>query len=98
MALQVEDIYDILEIKYNNVNNINNYLEFLLMMDQSSDHGYLREGALNVNDMSDRFGGMQERLQKTKIRDTGTYPGICLSIGNEESMVFHVNKDGPFYL
>ena len=48
--------------------------------------------------LSVRFGGRQERLRKTKIRDVGTYPGRCLSIGDEQSMVFGKDKDGPFYL
>ena len=37
IALQVEDIYDVLEAKFNNNNNLGD-VEFLLMMDQSSGH------------------------------------------------------------
>ena len=42
-------------------------------MDQSSGHGCMREGALNINNMSVRYGGCQEKLRETKIRDVGTY-------------------------
>ena len=64
MALQVEDIYDVLDVKCNNNNvgdnsNINNDVEFVLMMDQSSGHGRMREGALNANNMGVRFGARQ---------------------------------------
>ena len=48
--------------------------------------------------LSVRFGGRQERLRKTKIRDVRTYPGRYLSIGDEQSMVFQEDEDGPFYL
>ena len=48
MALQVEDICDVLTVKL---------LQFdsLLLLDQSSGHGKLREGALDVNPMSMRY-------------------------------------------
>jgi len=66
-------------------------------MDQSSGHGRMREGALNANNMSVRYGGCQEKLRDTKIRDVGTYPRT-LEIGDVQSMVFLVDDDGPFYL
>ena len=39
MALQIEDIYDVLEVKFNKINNVDNDVNFLLMMDQLSGHG-----------------------------------------------------------
>ena len=45
IALQVEDMFDVLSIKYPNY-------DFVLMLDQSSGHGRMREGALNVNQMN----------------------------------------------
>ena len=41
------------------------------MMDQSSGHGKMREGVLNINLMSVRFGGKQLKLREIIIRDVG---------------------------
>lgn len=53
MALQVEDLNGVLTIKYPHYN-------FLLLLDQTSGHGRMREGSLNVNMMSLKFGGNKE--------------------------------------
>jgi len=90
MALQVEDIYDVLVIKYPN-------FDFLFMFDQSSGHGKMREGSLNVHNMGVRWGGKQEILRKTKIEETGPYQCI-LKVGDEQNMKFVDTDDGPFYL
>ena len=58
-------MYDILSIKLmNNIvdNNVDNSIrssnvDFVIMMDQSSSHGRMREGAFNTNLMSIKFGG-----------------------------------------
>ena len=47
MALQVEDVYDVLVVKFLEY-------DFLFMFDQTSGHGKMREGSLNVNNMSVR--------------------------------------------
>jgi len=89
IALQVEDVFDALAIKYPQY-------DIVFMMDQSSGHGKMREGALNANLMSVKYGGKQGKLRKTKIREVGTYKRI-LEIGDEQSMSFN-DEDGPFYL
>ena len=68
MALQIEDIVDCLSIKYKD-----NNVDFLFLMDHSSGHGCMRDGALNANTMSVRYGGKQSKLRKTVIKDVGTY-------------------------
>ena len=45
MALQVEDVYNVLSVKYPEY-------DFQFILDQSSGHGKTREGSLNVNLMS----------------------------------------------
>ena len=90
IALQVEDVFDVLAIKYPQY-------DIVLLMDQSSGHGKMRDGALNANVMSVRYGGKQGKLRKTKIREIGTYRRI-LDIGDEQLMVFGDDDDGPFYL
>ena len=92
MALQVGDVIDILMIKYKHSN-----VDFLFLMDQSSVHGRMRDGALNANNMSVWFGGKQGMLQKTRLRDVSPYQKI-LAIGDEQSMIFEDGDQGPFYL
>ena len=60
MVLQVDDVYDMLVIKYP-------HYYFLLMLDQSSGHGKMREDALNANSMSVRWGGKQQIFPKKKL-------------------------------
>ena len=90
MSLQVEDIYDVLSIKFPQYN-------FLLLLDQSSGHGRMGEGGLNINTMSVRWGGKQDKMRSTKIKEVGPYHRI-LEVGDEQSMVFIGVDDGPFYL
>ena len=90
MALQVEDIFDVLAIKYPE-------FDILFLFDQSSGHGKMREGALNANTMSVRWGGRQGRLRKTKINEIGTY-AATLRVGDEQGMIFEDDDVGPFYL
>ena len=90
IALQVEDVFDVLALKYPQY-------DIVLLMDQSSGHGKMRDGALNANLMSVKYGDKQGKLRKTKIREVGTYQRM-LSIDDEQSMDFNENDDGPFYL
>ena len=90
MALQVEDVYDVLAIKYPNY-------DFLFIFDQSSGHGKMRVGSLNVYNMGVRWGGRQEKLRTTTIQETGPYLGT-LKVGDIQKMVFDDDDDGPFYL
>ena len=61
MTLQVEDIYDVLVIKYSDFDNF-------FLSDQSSGHGRIGEGTLNTNVMSVRWGVRKGRLRKTKSK------------------------------
>ncbi len=90
MALQVEDIFDVLAIKYPQ-------FDILFLFDQSSDHGRMRKGSLNANTMSVRWGGRQGRLCNTKINEIGTYPAT-INVGEEQSMIFKEDDLGPFCL
>ena len=89
-ALQVEDVFGVLSVEYPQY-------DFLFMLDQSSGHGKMREGSLNINLMSVKFGGKQEKLRNTKIQEIGPYRGI-LKVGDEQLMCFCDDDKGPFYL
>ena len=52
---------------------------------------------MNVNTMSVRWGGCQEKMRDTKIKEVGPYPSI-LRIGDIQRMVFEEQDSGPFYL
>ena len=57
----------------------------------------MREGSLNVNSMSVRWGGYQENLRETKIKKVGPCPSI-FQIGDIQRMIIHEQDLGPFYL
>ncbi len=90
MAIQVEDVYDVLCVKYPQ-------FDFLFILDQSSGHGEMRESSLNVNLMSMKFRGKQEKMKDTTIKESGHYQCV-LEVGDTQSMCFKESNDGPFYL
>ena len=90
IALQIEDIYGILSIRFPGY-------EFCFLFDQSSGHGRMKEGSLNANLMNNVFGGKQSKLMDTKIKDLGPYHHI-LQIGDTQSMVFNEGSTSPFYI
>ena len=71
MALQVEDIYDVFSVKFPDY-------DFLLLLDQSSGHGTMREGSLNVNSMGVRWDVRQQILRKTIIKEVGPYQRLFI--------------------
>ena len=90
MALQVEDVYDVVSVKFPQY-------DFLLLLDQSSGRGRMREGSLNENLMSSRFGGKQGTLRNSEIKEIGPYQSI-LNVGDIQHMNFRDGDRGPFYL
>ena len=90
MALQIEDAFDVLSVKYPGFN-------FVILMDQSSGHGKKMEGGLNAMEMSVRFGGSQPKMRNTTINELGTYQSQ-LQVGDIQSLTFKYGDDGPFYL
>ena len=91
IALQVEDVFDILSIKFPGY-------YFCFLLDQSSGHGRQREGSLNANLMNQTFGGKQVKLRdSTKIKDLGPYHHI-LQLGDTQSMIFTEVDADPFYM
>ena len=69
VALRVKDIVNVLIVKFYNKN-----VDFLI--DQSCIHGCMRDRALNTIMMSVRFRGERAKLQKTILKDVGTYNKI----------------------
>ena len=90
MALQIEDAFDVLSVKYPD-------FDFTILMDQSSGHGKKMEGGLNAEEMGVRYGGSQPKMRHTTINELGTYPSIY-KVGDTQSLTFTYGDDGPFYL
>ena len=90
MALQIEDVFDVLSVKYPEYN-------FLILMDQSSGHGKRMEGGLNAAEMSVKYGGNQLKMRNMTINELGTYPAQ-LKVGDIQSLTFTDGDARPFYL
>ena len=90
MALQIEDAFDVVSVKYPDFN-------FVILMDQSSCHGKKIEGGLNAMEMSVRFGGSQPKMRNTIINELGNYQSQ-LQVGDIQSLTFNYSDDEPFYL
>ena len=74
MALEVDIVFDVHSIKFPGYN-------FLFILNQSSGHDRVREGLLNINLTSVKFGGKHEKLRNTNIHEIGPYQGI-LKVGD----------------
>ena len=66
--------------------------DFLMLVYQLSGHGKMRKGTLNVNNMSVKYGGKQEIMRNTTIKEIDPYHGI-LNVGDEQRMVFADQDD-----
>jgi hypothetical protein len=70
MALQLEDIVDCLKI-------IRPGVDFVFLFDHSQGHARKQDGALDANDMSRSFGGVQPKIRNTIIIDECLVPMIA---------------------
>lgn len=94
MALQNEDSFHVLSIKYPNY-------DFFFIMDNSSGHGKMAENALNVYNMSVQWGGKQSKMHHTIVHDVGGYyynDPMKLQVGDIQPMIFLRDHSGPFFL
>ena len=66
MAVQIEDAFDVLCVKYPE-------FDYFMFMDQSSGHGKKMEGGLNADKMSVRYGGSHPKMRNTTMNKLGTY-------------------------
>ena len=89
MALQVEDIFDVLSTKYID-------FDFVFLMDQSSGHGRMRDGSLNINTMNKKWGGKQKTLRKSVLEDVGPFPQRIYNVGDVQEFNFVDEDIGPF--
>ena len=90
MAIQNEDVFDVLSVCYP-------HCDFLLHSDQSGPHTKKREDGLDVKEMGKYWGGKKAKMHTTVVRENGPFNATHL-IGQEQSMQFSENDDGPFYL
>ncbi|KAI2506317.1 hypothetical protein MHU86_8148 [Fragilaria crotonensis] len=92
MAIQLEDVTDCLKV-------IRPQVEFVFMFDHSQGHARKKDGALDAQSMSRSFGGTQPKMHSSKITGNclGPFESI-LRIGDEQSMVFQTEDQGPWWL
>ena len=68
---------------------------FSMMLDQSSGHGKMRQGALSMNSMNVTWGGNQNKLRTITIKEVGPYRTL-LGIGGKQKMYFEEGDQEPF--
>ena len=94
MVLQLEDVVDCLHVLYGD------RFEFIFFFDHSSGHDRLRPDGLNSNGLNKYYGGGQQKMRKSNIKDKtylGPFPSQ-LSIGDTQSFQFEATDEGPFHL
>ena len=73
---------------------------FIFFFDHSSGHDRLRPDGLNSNGLNKYYGGGQQKMRKSNIKDKtylGPFPSQ-LSIGDTQSFQFEATDEGPFHL
>ena len=90
MALQLEDAVDVLSVKYPDY-------DFVVLMDQSSDHKKKREGGLDAKTMNMKWGSKGIRMRDTVVSENGQYTTTHLT-GQPQSLYFKSTDNGHFYL
>jgi hypothetical protein len=92
MAIQLEDVIDCLKV-------LRPQFEFVFMFDHSQGHARKKDGALDAHSMSRSFGGVQPKMHSSTISGNclGPFESI-LRIGDQQSMVFQAEDQGPWWL
>ena len=93
MVLHFEDVVDCLTVLYSSL------YEFVFFFDHSSGHDRLRPDGLNSNGLNVYYGGEQQNMRKSEIKDDtylGPFPSQ-LSIGDTHSFQFEITDEGPFH-
>jgi hypothetical protein len=96
MVLQMEDIVDCLKVLYPSY-------DYILLFDHSNGHNKKQPNGLNANCVSKIFGGVQPKIQNTKLTDTNCF-GLFHSctykhqLGDVQEMVFKESDQGPITL
>ena len=96
MVIQFEDVVDVLKALYGDT------YHFLFFFDHSSGHDKMRPNGLNSNNMNKYFGGEQNKMRKSEIKNEsylGPYSHDSkLKVGETQSMQYEATDNGPFYL
>ena len=90
MALQNEDAFDVLAIKYP-------HCDFLMLTDRSCGHGKRKEDGLDAKEMSVRWGGKKYKMRETVVKENGPYQ-CTHHINDRQCMQFEEGDDGPFFM
>jgi hypothetical protein len=94
MVLQMEDCADVLHTLYPQ-------FDFLFLFDHSCGHDKQQPDGLNAENMAKSYGGKQNYLRPTIIKQEKDYLGPyprTLRVGDTQFMVFQPGDSGPFWL
>ncbi len=94
MCLQFEDCVNTVQALYPEYDSI-------WLFDHSCGHDRGRQGRLAVGNMGVNWGGTQNKVRDTKIKDVTGYLGPSspkLQVGDVQKMVFIEDDDGPLYM
>ena len=90
IALQCEDIFDILCVKYP-------HCDFTLLMDHSAGHQKKLRGGLDAKKMKKNWGGKKIDMRPTIVEENGPFP-CTHPIGTRQTFKFEPGDEGPFNL
>ena len=101
MVCQLEDVLDVLHVLFNDD------FDFLFLFDHSCGHDRSRPNGLNVTNMNISYGGKQNSLHDSEIKNHDGFLGEyhypdhdCpqLQIGDIQSFNFQSTDKGPFWM
>jgi hypothetical protein len=96
MVVQFEDVTDVLKALFHD------QFDFLFFFNHSSGHDKLRPNGLNSNTMNKNYGGDQNNMRDSKIKNKSYLDPFHhpqkLRVGQTQSMQFALDDNGPFYL
>ena len=73
------------------------HCNFVMLTDRSSGHERKRENGLDAKAMGKYWGGKGYKMRQTIMTKTGPFPSTY-HVGQEQSLQFSEDNDGPFYL
>ena len=99
MVLQIEDAIDVLSVVYP-------HCDVLFLMDQSSGHGKVAKGAIEVSKLNKNWGGNASavcQMNDTIVKEVGEFnysdaENPQLEVNDVQTLTFKPSDKSPFYV
>jgi hypothetical protein len=94
MCLQFEGCVSTIQVLYPEYDTV-------WLFDHSCGHDHGKEDGLSVGNMRVNWGGKQNRVRDTEIKEVAGYLSPHtpkLQVGSIQKMIFQEDEDGPYYL